>query len=177
MDQQKQKLVTDNMGLAVYLAKQYLKEDGIEWEDLRGTAYLGLCKAANTYDQSKTQEFAAYAGKVIRNEIFMSFRKQRKKAKDISLQEPVEGRDVILADILPDKKDCFREIEQFPVESFINGSMELTEREKQVIVQSIVYGKRQQEMSKEIGLSQSYISRLYKSGLKRLREEYMQVYA
>lgn len=176
-------LIEHNLRLVVYIARRF-ENTGINIEDLVSIGTIGLIKAVNTFDISKKIKLATYASRCIENEILMYLRRNGKTRGEISLDEPLnvdwDGNELLLSDIMGTDGDlCSRELENEVDKALLRMAMEkLTPREK-VIVQ-MRYGidsegeeKTQKEVAEVLGISQSYISRLEKRIIKRLRKEIM----
>lgn len=159
-------LVTDNLNLARFVAKKYLSND-MEYEDIESIAFIGLVKAAKSFDKSKGYAFSTYAVRCIENEIKYYFRKKSICAE--SLDEPIQDN-LILADTIEDKTDTF---EEFAMNEALKCALnELDDREKFVV--DMLYVKEppltQQEISRMLNINQSQVSRTLKRALNKIRE-------
>ncbi len=176
-------LIEHNLRLVVYIARRF-ENTGINIEDLVSIGTIGLIKAVNTFDLSKKIKLATYASRCIENEILMYLRRNGKTRGEISLDEPLnvdwDGNELLLSDIMGTDSDlCSRELENEVDKALLRMAMEkLTPREK--IIVELRYGidsegeeKTQKEVAEVLGISQSYISRLEKRIIKRLRKEIM----
>jgi len=180
----KQKLIEHNLRLVVYIAKKF-DNTGIEMEDLISIGAIGLIKAVQTYKYDKNIKLATYASRCIENEILMQLRKMNKIKAEVSLDEPLnsdgEGNELLLEDILYDEqqtlgKDMERSSEQQILWEIIN---KLGSREKEIMIMrfGLLGGleKTQKEVADELGISQSYISRLEKKILGKMKKDIRKV--
>ncbi len=174
------KLIEHNLRLVVYIAKRF-ENTGINIEDLISIGTLGLIKAINTFCSDKNIKLATYASRCIENEILMYIRKISGKHCEVSIDEPLnvdwDGNELLLSDILgsdeePAASSIMKEEEKSAIRDAVNS---LDERERQIII--LRYGlEGKEEMTQKdvadlLGISQSYISRLEKKIIDRLREE------
>lgn len=148
-------------------------------EDLISIGTIGLIKAVSTFDTSKGARLATYAARCVENEILMYFRSQRKSAQDVSLSDYIEtgsdGAALSLMDVISEEDDLLEQVTTREAVRQLRQVMDstLTEQERQVIV--LRYGldgekpKRQREVAKVCGISRSYISRIEKRALEKLR--------
>lgn len=177
-------LIVHNLRLVVYIAKKF-ESSGVNIEDLISIGTIGLIKAVNTFSIHKQIKLATYASRCIENEILMYLRKCSQYKNEISIDEPLnvdwDGNELLLSDILGTENDCVNariesEVEKKLLHEAINH---LNEREK--LIMEMRFGlngrkeKTQKEVADEIGISQSYISRLEKRIIKQLREEMIRV--
>lgn len=180
----KQKLIEHNLRLVVYIAKKF-SGCGIEMEDLISIGAIGLIKAVQTYKYDKKIKLATYASRCIENEILMQLRKMAKLKAEVSLDEPLntdgDGNELLLEDILYDEKqtlgkDMERSSEQQILWEIIN---KLGSREKEIMIMrfGLLGGqeKTQKEVADELGISQSYISRLEKKILEKMKKDIKKV--
>ena len=180
----KQKLIEHNLRLVVYIAKKF-SGCGIEMEDLISIGAIGLIKAVQTYKYDKKIKLATYASRCIENEILMQLRKMAKLKAEVSLDEPLnsdgDGNELLLEDILFDEKqtlgkDMERSSEQQVLWEIIN---KLGSREKEIMIMrfGLLGGqeKTQKEVADELGISQSYISRLEKKILEKMKKDLKKV--
>ena len=176
----KQKLIEHNLRLVVYVAKRFASPD-IDVEDLISIGSLGLIKAINSYKSDKNIKIATYASKCIENEILMYLRKISKQKSTISLDEPLnidgEGNELVLNDLLPSddnspQEDMEKTTEKQVLWNIINS---LGNREKEIMIMrfGLTGGDEltQKEVADSMGISQSYISRLEKKIVVRIRKE------
>lgn len=177
-------LVVHNLRLVVYIAKKF-ESTGIGIEDLISIGTIGLIKAVNTFVPSKNIKLATYASRCIENEILMFLRKSTLTKNDISIDEPLnvdwDGNELLLSDLLGTEadtvnKDLECEVERDLLIACVN---KLNDREKQIMVMRFGLNGEQERTQKEvadlIGISQSYISRLEKRIIKRLKMEFEKV--
>jgi RNA polymerase sporulation-specific sigma factor len=178
----KSTLVEHNLRLVVYIAKKF-DNTGIGVEDLISIGTIGLIKAINTFNSGKNIKLATYASRCIENEILMSLRKTNKVKLEVSIDEPLnvdwDGNELLLSDILGTEEDCiYKNMEEEANRQMLRQAMNhLSSREKVII--DLRFGinsrdgqeKTQKEVADMLGISQSYISRLEKKIMKRLRSE------
>ena len=179
-DYAKQKLIEHNLRLVVYVAKKFSSTD-IDVEDLISIGSLGLIKAVNSYKSDKNIKIATYASKCIENEILMHLRKISKQKQVVSLDEPInadgDGNELVLFDLLPSEGDCPQEDVEKMTEKEILWKVinKLNVREKEIMVMRFgLDGKdelTQKEVADCLGISQSYISRLEKKIVVRIKKE------
>lgn len=173
-------LITHNLRLVVYIARKF-ESTGVGIEDLISIGSIGLIKAAKTFCPDKNIKLATYASRCIENEILMHLRKTVLLRGDVSIDEPLntdwDGNELLLSDILGSENDAInKNIELESEKAILNEAVNrLSERER-VIMQmrfGLVDGKEytQKEVADIIGISQSYISRLEKRIIKRLKKE------
>ena len=177
----KKKLVEKNLRLVVYIAKKF-ENSGINIEDLISIGTIGLMKAVNSFNSKKNIKLATYASRCIENEILMYLRKTQKLKTEVSIDEPInvdaEGNDLALADILGTENDVvFKQVEDSDNRKIVNTAiMNLEEREK--VIMELRYGFNgrkeltQKEVADKLGISQSYISRIEKKVIERLKKEF-----
>lgn len=175
-------LVERNLRLVVYIAKKF-DNTGISVEDLISIGTIGLIKAINTFNTGKNIKLATYASRCIENEILMYLRKNNKVKLEVSIDEPLnvdwDGNELLLSDILGTEEDCiYKNMEEEANRHMLRQAMKhLSAREKVII--DLRFGlnsrdgreKTQKEVADILGISQSYISRLEKKIMKRLRSE------
>ena len=176
----RQKLVEHNLRLVVYIAKRF-ENTGIGIEDLVSIGTIGLIKAINTFKVEKSIKLATYASRCIENEILMYIRKYSGTKAEISIDEPLntdwDGNELLLSDILGSDDDRISyEIELMEERALIRKAVaSLQEREREIIeLRYGMNGKReltQKEVADKLGISQSYISRLEKKIITRLRAQ------
>lgn len=174
------KLITHNLRLVVYIAKKF-ESTGIGIEDLISIGTIGLIKAVNTFSPDKNIKLATYASRCIENEILMFLRKANQYKSEISIEEPLnidwDGNELLLADVLGTDDDVVNENIESEAEKklLLDSVAKLPERERFIMEKrfGLVDGKEltQKEVADLIGISQSYISRLEKRIIKRLRRE------
>ena len=176
----KQKLIEHNLRLVVYVAKKFPSAD-VDVEDLISIGSLGLIKAINSYKADKNIKIATYASKCIENEILMYLRKISKQKQVVSLDESLnvdrEGNELVLFDLLPSENDCPQESMEKSTEKQILWKVinKLNQREKEIMVLrfGLSGGEEltQKEVADSLGISQSYISRLEKKIVIRIKKE------
>lgn len=175
----KHTLIEHNLRLVAHVAKKYSFANE-EMEDLLSIGTIGLIKAINTFDIHKNCRLATYAARCIDNELLMYFRNGKKRSKNVSLYEPIgtdkEGNDICLMDVfIAEDSDTFSKVTlQDDIHCLYRLLKEnLTQRERYVI--SLRYGlfnlptRTQQEIADALGISRSYVSRIEKNALKKLR--------
>lgn len=174
-------LIEHNLRLVVYVAKKYDSLQNGSIEDLISIGTIGLVKAVNTFKMDKNIKLATYASRCIENEILMFLRKNNKLRQEISLDEPLnvdyDGNELLLSDIVGTDKDIVQdEIEQNDQkEKFYRALDYLNPREQQILMMR--YGLighdelTQKDVAEILGISQSYISRLEKKIIKKLRNK------
>ncbi len=173
-------LIERNLRLVVYIARRF-ENTGINIEDLISIGTIGLIKAVNTYDASKNIKLATYASRCIENEILMFLRKTSTRRSEISFDEPLntdwDGNELLLSDILGTDADMvMRPLEDDADKQLLWEAIEkLTDREREIIIMRFgLLGKQectQKEVADMMGISQSYISRLEKRIILRLRRD------
>ena len=171
-------LIVHNLRLVVYIARKF-ESSGVGIEDLISIGTIGLIKAVNTFRPSKNIKLATYASRCIENEILMFLRKTNNIRNEISLDEPLnvdwDGNELLLSDILGTDADVVsRNIEQESERELLRSAVsELGTREREIMELrfGLVDGKEktQKEVAQAIGISQSYISRLEKKIIRKLR--------
>lgn len=173
-------LIERNLRLVVYIARKF-ENTGVNVEDLISVGTIGLIKAVNTFDPEKKIKLATYASRCIENEILMYLRRNSKIKTEISFYEPLnidwDGNELLLSDILGTENDMvYNFIEDEVDKQLLLLAMErLNDREKEIV--ELRFGlngyseKTQKEVADMLGISQSYISRLEKRIIKRLKKE------
>lgn len=173
-------LITHNLRLVVYLSKKF-ETSGVPSEDIISIGTIGLIKGVNTYRGDKNTKLATYASRCIENEILMVLRKHSGARSEVSIDEPLstdwDGNELLLSDILGTEPDCvMRPVEDDADREMLRHSIDrLSEREKTIISMRFGLGGRDELTQKEVadllGISQSYISRLEKKIISRLKKE------
>ena len=174
-------LIEHNLRLVVYIAKKF-DNTGVDVEDLISIGCIGLIKAVNTFDAGKGR-LATYACRCIDNELLMMLRSKKKMSKEVSLFEPIgqdkEGNEIHLVDIIEQQQpDIVEEYELCRKKKKLLQVMEekLTKREREIIVLRYgLLGKQeitQNEIGQKLGISRSYVSRIEKKALKKLRDSF-----
>lgn len=175
-------LIERNLRLVVYIAKKF-DNTGVGVEDLISIGTIGLIKAINTFNPEKKIKLATYASRCIENEILMYLRRNSKTKLEVSIDEPLnvdwDGNELLLSDILGTDEDViYRDMETEAEYQVLQGAIKKLSRREQTIVQ-LRFGintrdgeeKTQKEVADLLGISQSYISRLEKRIIRRLRRE------
>lgn len=178
----KQRLIERNLRLVVFIARRF-ENTGINLEDLISIGTIGLIKAIGTYRRDKNIKLATYASRCIENEILMYIRKIAGQKAEVSLDEPInmdyDGNELLLADILGTDEDMIlRPLEDDVDLQLLRQAVQaLPKREKEIVVLRFglegVVALTQKEVAQKLGISQSYISRLEKRIMLRLRSEIM----
>ena len=173
-------LIERNLRLVVYIAKKF-ETSGINLEDLISIGTIGLIKAINTFNPDKNIKLATYASRCIENEILMHLRKVSNIRTEVSIEEPLnidwDGNELLLCDILGTENDIIsRNIEEETDRALLLGAISKLPHREHTIMQLRFgltrYGeKTQKEVADMLGISQSYISRLEKKILQRLKKE------
>lgn len=177
----REQLIEHNIRLVVYIARKF-DNTGLNIEDLISIGTIGLIKAVNTYKMDKNIKLATYASRCIENEILMYLRKNNKRRSDVSIDEPLnvdwEGNELLLSDILGTESDTIcKEIESKVEKNLlINAISKLNQREKDIIelrfgITSQMEEMTQKEVADLLGISQSYISRLEKKIIHKLKKD------
>jgi len=178
----RQRLVEHNLRLVVYIARRF-ESTGIGLEDLISIGTIGLIKAVGTYRLDKKIKLATYASRCIENEILMYIRKTANQKTEVSLDEPInldgDGNELLLSDVLGTEEDVIaRPLEDDVDVCVLRQALEqLPDREREIMVLRFgLEGHREQtqkEVAQRMGISQSYISRLEKRILQRLKREFL----
>lgn len=175
-------LIEHNLRLVVYIAKKF-DNTGVGVEDLISIGTIGLIKAINTFNSGKNIKLATYASRCIENEILMYLRRNNKTKLEVSIDEPLnvdwDGNELLLSDILGTDEDViYKDIENEMERKLLNKAiLKLSERERTIV--ELRFGLKhplgmemtQKEVADLLGISQSYISRLEKKIIKRLKKE------
>ena len=179
-EEQKQRLIAHNLRLVVYIARRF-ENTGVNLEDLISIGTIGLIKAIGTYRRDKNIRLATYASRCIENEILMYIRKISNQKTEISLEEPInmdgEGNELLLSDILGTDDDVVSRALEEDVDlcCLRQALARLPRREKEIVTMRFGLEGRQEltqkEVAQQMGISQSYISRLEKRIMVRLRKE------
>ena len=177
-------LIERNLRLVAYIARRF-ENTGINIEDLISIGTIGLIKAVNTYRSDKNIKLATYASRCIENEILMHLRKTAPQKSEVSFDEPLntdwDGNELLLSDILGTDEDMVMK----PIEDDVDRQLlldavnTLSAREKEIITLRFGLGGREEKTQKEVadrmGISQSYISRLEKRIIARLKKEILKM--
>ena len=177
-------LIVHNLRLVVYIARRF-ENTGINIEDLISIGTIGLIKAVSTYKPAKNIKLATYASRCIENEILMYLRKTANLKSEVSFDEPLntdwDGNELLLSDILGTENDLvMKPIEDDVDRQLLTNALEkLSERERLIITLRFGLDGRQERTQKEVadqlGISQSYISRLEKRIISRLKKEILRM--
>ncbi|MBC5635880.1 RNA polymerase sporulation sigma factor SigE [Ornithinibacillus sp. BX22] len=174
-------LIERNLRLVVYIARKF-ENTGINIEDLISIGTIGLIKAVNTFNPEKKIKLATYASRCIENEILMYLRRNNKLKSEISFDEPLnidwDGNELLLSDVLGTEEDVITKNLETKVDKHLlqNALSQLNAREKQIM--ELRFGligeeeKTQKDVADMLGISQSYISRLEKKIIRRLKKEF-----
>ena len=183
-EESRRKLIEHNLRLVVYIARRF-ENTGIHIEDLISIGTIGLIKAIGTYRIDKNIKLATYASRCIENEILMYLRKNANRKGEVSFDEPLntdwDGNELLLSDVLGTDADIvMRPIEEDVDRTLLTTAINtLSPREKQIIMMRFGLGGRQEQTQKEVadqlGISQSYISRLEKRIISRLKKEILRL--
>ena len=172
-------LIERNLRLVAHIMKKYYAQSA-DQEDLISIGTIGLIKGITTFDCSKGARLATYAARCVENEILMYFRSQKKTAQDVSLSDYIEtgadGAALSFMDVVAQEEDLAEQIATKQMAGQLEEAMEvcLTEQEKQVL--TMRYGlqgvtpSRQREVANRVGVSRSYVSRIEKRALEKLRK-------
>ena len=176
----KQLLIERNLRLVVFISRRF-ENTGVNLEDLISIGTIGLIKAISTYQRDKNIKLATYASRCIENEILMHIRKISAQKAEVSLDEPInmdyDGNELLLSDILGTDEDMIMKPLEDDVDLCVlrQAVKELPDREREIVVMRFgLYGHQeltQKEVAQYMGISQSYISRLEKRIMLKLRKE------
>lgn len=174
-------LIEHNLRLVAHVVKKYYTSNA-DTEELISIGTVGLIKAVSTFNNSKSTRFATYAAKCIDNEILMFFRSAKKSARDVYLDEPVDidkdGNSMSLMDIIAEDDNMVDRIDTMIKSRQLYGFVEnsLDDREREIILYRYgLYGKKpltQREVAEKLDISRSYVSRIEKKALEKLKNEY-----
>ena len=183
-EEARKELIEHNLRLVVYIARRF-ENTGINIEDLISIGTIGLIKAVGTYRTDKNIKLATYASRCIENEILMYLRKNANRKGEVSFDEPLntdwDGNELLLSDVLGTEEDTvMRPIEEDVERSLLAAAINaLSPREKQIITMRFGLGggreQTQKEVADQLGISQSYISRLEKRIISRLKKEILRM--
>ncbi len=181
-EEAKKKLIEHNLRLVVYIAKKF-DNTGVGVEDLISIGTIGLIKSINTFNPNKNIKLATYASRCIENEILMYLRRNNKTKLEVSIDEPLnvdwDGNELLLSDILGTEEDTiYRDLENEAERKVLVKALECLSKRERLIVK-MRYGlesetgeeRTQKEVADILGISQSYISRLEKKIMQRLKRE------
>ncbi|MBP5466847.1 MAG: RNA polymerase sporulation sigma factor SigE [Clostridia bacterium] len=174
-------LVEHNLRLVVYIARRF-QNTGVDMDDLISVGTIGLIKAVGSFSSDKNVKLATFASRCIENEILMHLRRAAKLKNEVSFDEPLntdwEGNELVLSDVMGTDSDCvYKSIENGVENDLLKEALsKLNSREKEIM--ELRYGlngaeeKTQKEVADMLGISQSYISRLEKKIIGRLKKEF-----
>ena len=180
------KLIEHNLRLVVYIAKKF-DNTGVGVEDLISIGTIGLIKSINTFNKDKNIKLATYASRCIENEILMYLRRNSKTRMEVSIDEPLnvdwDGNELLLSDILGTDEDViYKDIENEMERKLLDKAIQKLSKREQTIIQ-LRFGLKspngeemtQKEVADLLGISQSYISRLEKKIIRRLKKEIVKI--
>ena len=180
------KLIEHNLRLVVYIAKKF-DNTGVGVEDLISIGTIGLIKSINTFNKNKNIKLATYASRCIENEILMYLRRNSKTRMEVSIDEPLnvdwDGNELLLSDILGTDEDViYKDIETEMERKLLDKAIQKLSKREQTIIQ-LRFGLKspngeemtQKEVADLLGISQSYISRLEKKIIRRLKKEIVKI--
>lgn len=185
-EEAKKKLIAHNLRLVVYLARKF-ENTGVGVEDLISIGTIGLIKGIHTFNPNKNIKLATYASRCIENEILMHLRRTSKLKLEVSFDEPLnvdwDGNELLLSDILGTDEDIiYKDLEDEAERGLLKKAMmKLSDREREIVELRYGYNRKnekemtQKEVAELLGISQSYISRLEKKIMLRLRREMQKV--
>ncbi len=185
-EEARKKLISHNLRLVVYLARKF-ENTGVGVEDLISIGTIGLIKGIHTFNPEKNIKLATYASRCIENEILMHLRRSNKLKLEVSFDEPLnvdwDGNELLLSDILGTEEDViYKDLETEAEIAMLRKAMEkLSDREREIIELRYGYNQKndkemtQKEVADLLGISQSYISRLEKKIMLRLRREIQRI--
>ena len=175
----RQKLILHNLRLVAHIVKKYYSSSKNQ-DDLVSVGTLGLIKAVDTFDHKNGAKFATYAGKCIQNEILMNFRSEKKNANQVSINETIDidrdGNPLTYIDVICCDEDMTERIDRkiMAERALYHIKHNLTEREREIILLRFGLGGRdemtQREIAEMLGISRSYVSRIEKSAIQKLRD-------
>ena len=177
----RQTLIEHNLRLVAHIVKKYYTSN-CDQDDLISIGTIGLIKGISTFDNTKNIRLATYASRCVENEILMSFRNLKKSSQDVYISDPIdmdkEGNTLTLQDIIAEEDTIVEDIDtKIKVEhlsSFLDNTLD--EREKSIILQRYGIGgqkeKTQNEIAKEMDISRSYVSRIEKKALEKLKKRF-----
>lgn len=180
-DDARNELIEHNLRLVAHIVKKYYNT-AADQDDMISIGTIGLIKAVSTFNADKGIHLATYASRCIENEILMFFRNQKKTAQDVFISDPIDtdkdGNTLTLIDVIADKSDIADEIDtKIKVEKLrVILPVCLTERERLIIEMRYgLFGREeltQREIAKKLNISRSYVSRIEKSALEKLRKQF-----
>ena len=174
-------LIEHNLRLVAHIIKKYYAAAG-DQDDLISIGVIGLIKAIRTFDPSKNTRLATYAARCVENEIFMHFRTLRRVSCEVSLSEPIdtdcEGNTLELMDILSSEADMFENLLKSDKIALLRAYLqsELDAREREIMILRYGLNERrpltQRETAERLGISRSYVSRIEKAAIEKLRQAF-----
>lgn len=174
-------LIEHNLRLVAHIIKKYYAAAG-DQDDLISIGVIGLIKAIRTFDPSKNTRLATYAARCVENEIFMHFRTLRRVSCEVSLSEPIdtdcEGNTLELMDILSSEEDMFENLLKSDKIALLRAYLqsELDAREREIMILRYGLNERrpltQRETAERLGISRSYVSRIEKAAMEKLRQAF-----
>ena len=174
-------LIEHNLRLVAHIIKKYYAAAG-DQDDLISIGVIGLFKAIRTFDPSKNTRLATYAARCVENEIFMHFRTLRRVSCEVSLSEPIdtdcEGNTLELMDILSSEEDMFENLLKSDKIALLRAYLqsELDAREREIMILRYGLNERrpltQRETAERLGISRSYVSRIEKAAIEKLRQAF-----
>ncbi len=177
----KNQLIEHNLRLVAHIIKKYYAAAG-DQDDLISIGVIGLIKAIRTFDPSKNTRLATYAARCVENEIFMHFRTLRRVSCEVSLSEPIdtdcEGNTLELMDILSSEEDMFENLLKSDKIALLRAYLqsELDAREREIMILRYGLNERrpltQRETAERLGISRSYVSRIEKAAIEKLRQAF-----
>ncbi len=180
-EQAKGLLIEHNLRLVVYIARRF-ENTGVDLDDLISVGTIGLIKAVSSFNADKNIKLATYASRCIENEILMHLRKTVKLKSEVSFDEPInsdwEGNELLLSDVMGTDVDVvYKKIERGVENDLLKIALSsLNAREQEIVMLRFGIGEREEKTQKEVadmlGISQSYISRLEKKIILRLKKEF-----
>lgn len=175
MDGSAQKMALNNMRLAYFAAERF-RSSGLDMEELQASAFLGLVKAAASYDESKGTKFTTYAMTVMNNELRMMLRRERRHPQCLSLDKEMllsgEDRSYALRDVIPSKETGYAEVEHSDLCDSLLALPRLKDGERQAIRLVVLQGMSQKAAGRLLGVSQESVSRRIKRGIDKIRAEF-----
>ena len=175
------RLIEHNLRLVAHIIKKYYAAAG-DQDDLISIGVIGLIKAIRTFDPSKNTRLATYAARCVENEIFMHFRTLRRVSCEVSLSEPIdtdcEGNTLELMDILSSEEDMFENLLKSDKITLLRAYLqsELDAREREIMILRYGLNERrpltQRETAERLGISRSYVSRIEKAAIEKLRQAF-----
>ncbi len=173
-------MIESNLRLVAHIVKKYNNLE-CDAEDLISIGTIGLMKAIDTYDMTKGRKLATYASRCVENELLMYFRQKRKRSREVSLYDPIgvdkEGNEISLLDIIEsEERDLIEEMDLLDNTKALYALVGevLTDRERQIICQRYGIGGAeevtQRQIGEQMGISRSYVSRIEKRALEKLRK-------